>query len=92
MKALLNLKEQALKSLGEITFKVADVETKASKTGNVGYRVKSSDGKVITFWSSIMDKVVEEIDEETYRVIPGTQITDEGSLIPRDNISGGFWS
>ena len=93
MKGLLNLKEAALLSLGVDTFNLKNVETKPSKTGNVGFKATLDSGKVVTFWSSNMDKVVEVENEAKgdYRIKPGTQITEDGSLIPSDSASNGFW-
>lgn len=90
---LLNdLIEDALSVLGELTFLKSNVEGRASKNGNVGFRVETEQGKTITFWKSNMDLVVEAINEDTLRVIPGTQILENGSLIPRTAIAGDFWS
>lgn len=94
MKALLALQTAALATLDQLTFNIANVETKPSKTGNVGFKATTDQGKVITFWSSNMDSVVEPVDgkEDEFRVIPGTQVTEEGSLIPKDRTANGFWS
>lgn len=79
-------------STSGLTFNIADVESKISKTGNVGYRVTLANKQVVTFWSKNLDQVIESIDDEgNHRVIAGTRITDDGSLIPKDAKSGGFW-
>lgn len=87
------LAKQALSQLEQLTFNIADVEAKASRTGNVGFRVTTDQGRVVTFWSSNMDQVVEAMDDNGgYRVIPGTRIADDGGLIQKDASQGGFWS
>ncbi len=80
-------------SMNGLTFNIKDVESKISpKTRNVGYRVTLDNGQVVTFWSSNLDQVIEAIDDKgNHRVIAGTRITDDGSLIPKDAKSGGFW-
>lgn len=91
--SLLNdLVEKALKELGELTFLKSKAESRASKTGNVMIRVETEQGKIITFWKSNMDLVVEAVDADTLRVIPGTQILENGALIPRTAIAGDFWA
>jgi len=76
-----------------LTFNISDVEAKASKSGNVGFRVTTDQGRVVTFWSSNMDAVVEALDDDgNHQVIPGTRIADDGGLIPKDASQGGFWS
>lgn len=91
--SLQTLAKQALGQLEQLTFNIADVEAKASRTGNVGFRVTTDQGRVITFWSNLMDQVVESTDDNGgHRVIPGTRIADDGGLIPKDASQGGFWS
>ena len=98
MNKLKALGKLALKSLGEqLTFdinKEGTVETKASKTGNVGYRIKTDQGKVVTFWETTMDEVIEAVDEEKglYQVKAGVTITEDGSLIAAGKSSNGFWN
>ena len=103
---LQQLVEQALSKLGQLTFNISDVETvthtksgKPISTGNVGLKVKTSEGKVITFWSSNMDSVVEPTDNKgNYRVIPGTRLNPETDsdgnptlgLIQKDATKGGI--
>lgn len=80
------------KSTEGLSFNIADVESKISKSGNVGYRVTLANGQVVTFWSSNVDQVIEAIDDKgNHQVIAGTRITDDGSLIPKDAEKGGFW-
>ena len=87
------LAKQALGQLEQPTFNIAKVEAKASRTGNVGFRVTTDQGRVITFWSTNMDAVVEALDDNgNFRVVPGTRIADDGGLIPKDASQGGFWS
>jgi hypothetical protein len=87
------LAKQALGQLDQPTFNIANVEAKASRTGNVGFKVTTDQGRVITFWSSTMDTVVEALDDNgNFRVIPGTRMADDGGLIPKDATQGGFWS
>jgi hypothetical protein len=75
-----------------LTFNIVDVESKIAKSGNVGYRVKLANEQVVTFWSQNLDQVIEAIDDKgNHRVIAGTRITDDGSLIPKDAKNGGFW-
>jgi hypothetical protein len=92
--SLASLVEQVKRqATSDLTFNIDDVETKISKSGNVGVRVKCSNGTIITFWSTNMDQVVEAIDDDgTYQVIAGTKVLDDGSLIPADAASTGkFW-
>ena len=78
----------------ELTFDIKSVEVRASKTGNVGYRVETDQGKTITFWDTTMDSVIEAVNENKglYQVIPGTTVADDGGLIPKGSSSNGFWS
>lgn len=96
MNKLKALGADALKSNSEEqTFNIKDVETRVSKTtGNVGYRVKTDQGKTITFWDTTMDLVIEEVDEAKgiYGVVAGTTFTEDGGLIPKGKASNGFWS
>lgn len=93
MKALVNLAKVALATLGTLTFNVKNVETKASKGGNVGFKATTDQGKVITFWQSNMDLVVQAVEgkDDQFEVIPGTQITEDGALIPKGSATTGFW-
>jgi len=90
---LMTLQKAALGQLDQLTFNISDVEAKASISGNVGFRVTTDQGRVVTFWSSNMDAVVEALDDDgNHQVIPGTRIADDGGLIPKDASQGGFWS
>jgi hypothetical protein len=90
---LMTLQKAALGQLDQLTFNISSVEAKASKSGNVGFRVTTDQGRVVTFWSSNMDAVVEALDDDgNHQVIPGTRIADDGGLIPKDASQGGFWS
>lgn len=86
------LVEQAISQESEIlTFNISSVETKVSKTGKVGFRATTDQGQVVTFWSSNMDQLVEPTDDNgNFRVVPGTKVSQEGSLIPKDSAKG-FW-
>lgn len=87
------LAKQALGQLDTLTFNISAVEAKASKTGNVGFKVTTDQGRTVTFWSSNMDAVVEATDDAgNFQVIPGTRLADDGGLIPKDASQGGFWS
>jgi hypothetical protein len=87
------LAKQALGQLDTLTFNIESVEAKASKTGNVGFRVTTDQGRVVTFWSSSMDQVVEATDDSgNFQVIPGTRIAADDGLIPKDASQGSFWS
>lgn len=89
---LADLAAQASASVETSTFNIENVEVKTSKTGNTGFRATCDNGQVITFWSSNMDQVVELLDNNgNYRVLPGTRISDDGGLIPKDARQGGFW-
>ena len=94
MVSLKDLGKKALSNLKSLTFKIENVESKASPiTGNVGFRVETDEGKTITFWLSNMDEVVELTDAATglYTVIPGTRVAADGGLIPASAKAGGFW-
>lgn len=90
---LLDLVTKAKESAVQLTFNIADLETKVSSNGNVGMRVKLSSGQTVTFWASNMDDVVKAVDEAKgiYGVIPGTRIATDGGLIPANAATGGFW-
>jgi hypothetical protein len=89
---LSDLAAQASASVETSQFNIENVEVKTSKTGNTGFRATCDNGTVITFWSSNMDQVVELLDNNgNYRVLPGTRISDDGGLIPKDARQGGFW-
>lgn len=96
---LLQLAKQAqLKSSSALTFNIKDVEIKVANNGNTGFRVTTDQEKVITFWSNQLDSadndpIIEELDDKgNFRVLPGTQVTKEGNLIPGNlKQSGGFW-
>lgn len=81
-----------------LTFNINDVESKVSKHGNVGYRVTCTNGQVITFFANNkegvyqLDELIEAIDNDgTHRVLAGVRLSDDGSLIPKNAKSGGFW-
>ena len=85
------LEEAISQDSGILTFNISSVETKVSKTGKVGFRATTDQGTVITFWSSNMDQVVEPTDDNgNFRVVPGTKVSQEGSLIDKDAAKG-FW-
>ena len=87
-------KEARVKSQ-DLTFFVKDCEFKTSeKSNNTGARVTTGGGKVITFWSSNMEDVVELIDAKTgqYCVAAGVRIAEDGGLIPANAEKGGFWN
>lgn len=94
MKDLQSLVVKALAALGDKqTFDIKNIETKPARTGKVGFKVVTEQGKTITFWSSNMDRVVEVVDEAKglYQVKPGTIFAEDGGLIPSDSATGGFW-
>ena len=62
----------------ELTFHISDVETKRSKTGNVGYRVTTDQGRVITFWRTTRDLCIETDEEGNCSLISGTTVADDG--------------
>jgi hypothetical protein len=77
------LAKQALGQLDTLTFNISSVQAKAFKTGNVGFRVTTDQGTVVTFWSSTMDQVVEALDDAgNFQVIPGVRLAkdDDGSF------------
>ena len=89
---LADLASQASASVDTLSFNISNVEVKMSKTGNTGFRATCDNGEVVTFWSSNMDQVVEMLDDNgNYRVLPGTRVSDDGGLIPKDARQGGFW-
>ena len=89
---LAELASQVSAATETLTFNISNVEAKASKTGNTGFRATCDNGTVITFWSSKMDQVVELLDNNgNYRVLPGTRISEDGGLIHKDAKKGGFW-
>jgi hypothetical protein len=89
---LADLATQASASVETLQFNIENVEVRVSKTGNTGFRATCDNDTVITFWSSNMDQVVEQLDNEgNYRVLPGTRVSDDGGLIPKDARQGGFW-
>lgn len=94
------LTEQALGQLDKLTFNLADAECKASASGNVGFKVKTNQGKVITFWTSTADATVKALDDAgNFQVIAGTRLAEEKlpdgtiayGLIPKESASNGFW-
>lgn len=91
--SLLDLVNKAKESAVQLTFNIADLETKVSSNGNVGMRVKLSSGQTVTFWASNMDDVVKAVDAANgiYGVVPGTRIATDGGLIPANASQGGFW-
>ena len=92
---LRELGQAELKKLGgDLTFNIKNVEIKPSKTGNVGYRATCDNGKVVTFWDTTMDEVVEEVNalKGEYAVKPLVTVTEDGSLIAPGKGSNGFWS
>jgi hypothetical protein len=97
---LQQLAQQALSKLNQLTFNISKVASVPTSTGNVSFKVETTEGKVITFWSSNMDEVVEPTDNEgNYRVIPGTRLAEETlkdgtpalGLIPKGSAKGGIW-
>jgi hypothetical protein len=94
------LQKEALGQLAQQTFNIANVEAKASKSGNVGYKVVTDQGKVITFWASTLTSCIEAVDDNgNFRVVPGTRLAEETlpdgtpalGLVPKDAAQGGFW-
>ena len=87
------VKQAQMNSESSLTFNKADLEIQVASNGNVGFRVTTDQGQVITFWSSNVDQVVEELDNiGNCRVLPGTGISRDGGLIPADRVStSGFW-
>lgn len=72
------LTEQALGQLDKLTFNLANAECKASANGNVGFKVKTDQGKVITFWTSTADATVKALDDAgNFQVIAGTGLAAE---------------
>ena len=89
---LAELAAQASASVDTLTFNIENVDVKLSSTGNTGFRATCDNGTVITFWSSNMDQVVEQLDDNgNFRVLPGTRVADDGGLIRKDAPKGGFW-
>lgn len=74
----------------ELTFHISEVETKRSRTGNIGYRVTTDQGRVITFWRTTRDLCIETDEEGNCSLIPGTTVANDGGLIPSGTQSG-FW-
>lgn len=95
MNFIQSLIEKAIANSDDVlTFDASKVETKKSKTGNVGLRVVTDQGKTITFWASTADAVVEQVpggSETQWRVVPGTSVLEDGGLIAKDAQAGGFW-
>jgi len=97
---LQQLAQQALSKLNQLTFNISSVASVPTSTGNVSFKVETAEGKVITFWSSNMDEVVEPTDDKgNYRVVPGTRLAEETlkdgtqafGLIPKGAAKGGIW-
>jgi hypothetical protein len=80
----------------DITFNLAEckadgrLETRRSKTGNIGYRITTDQGRVVTFWSTTRDLCLQTDEDGNCSLLPGTTITDDGSLIPPGSKSS-FW-
>jgi len=94
------LTEQALGQLDKLTFNLANAEVRPTASGNVGFKVKTDQGKVITFWTSTADTTVKALDDAgNCQVIAGTRLAEEKlpdgtiayGLIPKDSASNGFW-
>lgn len=92
MSSLNSLMETALENAGLLTFSIENVKAKPSLSGKVGFKAVCDDETVITFWSSNIDSVVDEIAEGKFRVKPGVQVAKDGGLIPADKQGKGFWS
>lgn len=74
---------EALAALGAAeTFAAVNVEVKATKNGNLGYRVMTSKGRQVTFWDSNMQDIVEFLDADTMQLKAGVRVLDDGSCIP----------
>jgi hypothetical protein len=90
--------KESLKKLERLTFNVNEVEIKPTKNGNVGYRVKASNGEYLTFWDTTMANTVEDVvgSPDVMQVKLGVQLAKDQfgdfSLIPADKVSKGFWS
>jgi hypothetical protein len=69
-------------SAGLLTFSIENVETKVSKSGQVGFRATCDSGEVITFWATIIDRVVDEIAPGKFRLKSGVDVAKGGGLIP----------
>ena len=97
---LQQLAQQALGKLNQLTFNISKVDSVPTSTGNVSFKVETEEGKIVTFWSSKMDEVVEPTDDKgNYRVVPGTRLAAETlkdgtaafGLIPKGSAKGGIW-
>jgi|GEM_PF-6536548 len=66
------------------TFRIENVKVKAYQGEKVKFTVLTDQGETIYFWNTNMDRVVEEGQfRGSFRVIDGTQITNEGYLITK---------
>ena len=79
------LSKLALAKEVQLTFSIGNVKVGLSKVKkSVKFEATTDQGKVVSFWESNMDAVVEEIDpiKGLYVVRPGTIELADGSLIP----------
>ena len=82
MSLLQSIKDKVLNADPE-TFSLKNVETKAfPRTQNVWCRVETNKGNIVTFWINSAEDVVEELDNGTCQLLPGTTISQDGALIP----------
>jgi hypothetical protein len=93
MNALLKLAEEAKKAVETPTFSLASIETQVFKTGTTGFRATLSDGTKVTFNEKTLDRVVEEVDKDTWRLKPGTTISNDldRGLIPSGSQRVSLW-
>lgn len=71
-----------------LTFHISDVKHKDSKN-NRFYKVRTDQDKVISWWRTTRDLVIEVDEEGNCSLLPGTTITDDGALIPAGSGTNG---
>lgn len=93
MNALLELAKKAKEAVATPTFKLTSIETQVFKTGTTGFRATLSDGTKVTFNEKTLERVVEEVDKDTWRLIPGTTISNDPDrgLIPSGSQRVSLW-
>jgi len=81
----------------ELSFDIASIESKPSRSGRVGFRATTHSGVVITWWSEYSDgstwrDLVTDNGDGTASVNEGVRLADDGGLIPASAPQrGSFW-
>lgn len=78
------VKDARSRANSDVSFTTDDfIGEYVASNNNVQFQVELSDGKIITFWSDTMDKVLSVSEDGTeFTLLAGVTISKDGGLIP----------